>query len=308
MKVNEIVTNKIIEKLKAGCPPWQSPYAIQRMGTLQNFKTKHRYTGINLFLLWESPTGSFLSYKQAQELGFQVRKGAKSYMCVFFTKFTPKGAETKVNKKGEIIDNSLPCLRYYNLFDIADIEGLEAETEKLTGIVKDRETDTSLDLDYRKASQICDGYLNRNKIKLRNIDDRFAFYSITEDYINIPKLEFMKSKEDYYSTLFHEITHSTGHPTRLDRPLVGRNHHSVDKYSKEELVAEIGSAFLCAEADIIDRTIDNSAAYCEHWIKALKADHNLIISAASRANKAYDFVLNNLVNIPKDSEDEQLAA
>lgn len=305
-KVAEIVTSKIIEKLKTGCPPWQSPYAIKRMGSLQNFKTKHRYTGINLFLLWEAPTGSFLSYKQAQELGYQVRKGAKSYMCVFFTKFTPKNAQTKTNKKGEIVDNSIPCLRYYNLFDIADIEGLEAETEKLTGISKDRETEAGLDLS--KAKQITDNYLSHHKIELKNVDDRFGFYSITEDYINMPKLELIKSDSEYYSTLFHEITHSTGHPKRLDRPLVGRNHHSVDKYSKEELIAEIGSAFLCAEAGIIDRTIDNSAAYCEHWIKALKADHNLIISAASRANKAYDFVLNNLVNIPKDSEDEQLAA
>lgn len=143
-----------------------------------------------------------------------------------------------------------------------------------------------------EAQRIVDGMSQRPDIKT---GEARAYYSPSLDYINMPRNELFHSDEEFYSTLFHELTHSTGHASRLNRaPVTKSAYFGSSDYSKEELVAEMGASFLCAEAGIVATTIDNSAAYIKGWIAALKSKDNrgLVIQAAAAAQKAADFILN----------------
>ncbi len=281
MNTYEIVTERIVEKLKKGEVPWRSPYLVKKLGQLQNIKTKHYYSGINLFLLCDAPLGKFLTYKQAQELGGQVKKGAKGYPVVFFKNFTPESFKSDPEK----CEEKIPCMRYYTVFDLSDIEGIEYDHPRMVEPRSDCE-----------INQICEqtikSYTEREKIELRSERPDMAYYSPTNDYISIPDRGYFINDQAYYQTLFHEMTHSTGHATRLDRKIVGKNHHSIDQYSKEELIAEMGSAFLCSKTGMLDDSIiEVSASYLNNWIKILKGDPKLIVSAAGKAQKAVNFIL-----------------
>jgi antirestriction protein ArdC len=284
--VYEIITDRIIAQLEQGTTPWNKPWTARGdAGLPHNFVTKKAYRGINTWLLlaagYTSP--AFLTFKQARDLGGSVRKGEKGWPVVFW-----KFGEVET-KAGEVKDYAF-C-RFYTVFNVSQCDGLQLP-------LADEQNEG---LDDVPALDVCESMVQnwsgRPEIKH---GPRGAFYSPSLDYVSIPERSAFNGPEAYYSTLFHELTHSTGHAKRLNRFQLGT--FGDKNYSKEELVAEMGAAFLCGFAGIENSTIDNSAAYLASWLKVLKSDSKMIISAASQAQKAVDLILNSTpVYAPRES-------
>lgn len=264
--VYDIVTEKIQDKLKAGVVPWRQPWLNK--GAV-SWKNQRPYRGINIMLL---DPGEYATFKQIQEAGGKVKKGSKSNLVVFWKWIRKEEEET-----GEITE--YPYLRYYNVFEInTQVEGLESKRKEKTF-----EHDP-----VKQAEKIIKGYKDKPEIKFNG---GRAYYRPSEDFISVPPLKDYPNKHEYYSTLFHESIHSTGHKKRLNRQgiteLAG---FGSDIYSKEELVAEIGATMLCGVAGIYNHTIDNSASYINSWMRRLKEDSKLIVYAAAAAQKAADYI------------------
>ena len=285
-KTNEIITNRIIKAIEAGdVLPWSKPWNTATLNGKKimgaaNAATGNQYHGINQVLLslvpFESPL--FLTYKQAQELGGYVRKGETGLPVVKYGTYEHK---TRKDSKGN--PEKVGYLRYYTVFNVSQCDNLPAE--KLPTVEKMEHFDP-----IAEAEAIISGYPNPPKIKH---EGGRAFYRMTIDSVTIPERESFKSVPEYYSTIFHELAHSTGHCDRLNRKeVVETNGFGSRAYSKEELTAELTSCFLCSYTGI-ESTIDNSTAYVQSWLKALKNDPNLIISAAGKAQKAFDHILAN---------------
>lgn len=296
--VYEIVTNKILEKLEQGVVPWKKPWNV-KTGPPANIITGKEYNGINVMLLGSQQYDSkyWLTFKQAQEKGGCVRKGEKGSMIVFWN-FIDKDTGKQVNEDQEHSSkksgNVVPILKYYTVFNVnqcdnLDIKKLKEELETQKVEIKP-ETITP-------AHILLDTYKDRPEIKYGFTR---ACYKPSSDEINMPKPENFKSPEEFYSTLYHEAIHSTGSENRLNRLAKGAS-FGDESYSKEELVAEMGASFLCAKAGIENKTIDNSAAYLQSWINALKGDKKLIITAAGQAQKAANYITGDL-EIKKTAE------
>jgi antirestriction protein ArdC len=268
--VYDIVTDKICAELEKGVAPWNKPW-IGGESAPANLLTRRPYTGINPLLLSISGYTSpyWLTYKQAATLGGNVRKGEKSATVVFFSKIKSK---TKTLPNGE--PDTFAMLRYYHLFNVAQCDGI---SEHVPVPVKNEIPPLAA------AETVVAGFAGRPTI----VTESAAWYHPGRDVVGMPPKETFISAEGYYSTLFHELVHSTGHESRLGRhdKKTTKAAFGSETYSKEELVAEIGAAFLCADAGI-DNTIPQSAAYCQSWLNALKNDTRLIVSAASHAGKA----------------------
>jgi len=279
--VYQIVTDKIIESLEKGLVPWHQPWkSISQLPA--NLITKKHYNGINLFLLGMAPYQSpyFVTYKQATDLGGHVKKGEKGWMVVYWN-FLEK--EDGVDGSGKAKTKKIPFLRYFTVFNVEQCEGFE---EKIPAIVVEMKEDN-------KKIEACEEIVNGYKDKPSIHTDKAAVYYPALDKVGMPKIESFESSEEYYSTLFHELTHSTLHSSRLNR-----KYSEVDGaligYSKEELVAEMGSAFLCTVAGIENKTIDNSASYIKGWLKRLNDDKKFIVSASAAATKAANYILGDL--------------
>jgi antirestriction protein ArdC len=219
----------------------------------------------------------WLTFKQAQELGGHVRKGEKSCPVVFWKWLD-------VERDGE--KERVPFLRYYSVFNAAQCEGIESHVPSVPGATREHSPIVA-------AQAIVDAMPKRPEIRLGL--DR-AFYSPGGDYVGMPDPGQFRSAEDWHSVIFHELTHATGHDSRLARKGVSATDgewsaFGSTPYAKEELVAEMGAAFLCGHAGIVERTIDNSAAYVASWLSRLKNDPKLVITAAGQAQKAADFIL-----------------
>ena len=268
--VYEIVTNRIIQQLENNVIPWKKPWKTRHQLPV-NWKTQKPYRGINLFLL---EPGEYLSFKQVKEAGGRVKKGEKGHLVVFW-----KWIE-KENEDGET--ESFPLLRYYYVFEInTQCEGIES---KQPGGGFDHNP-------IEEAEQIVQRCPNPPEIVHA---PNKAVYVPALDRISLPPLSDFENPHEYYSTLFHELIHSTGHPKRLNRPEIANpDTFGSESYSKEELVAEFGAAFLCAYTGIDSSTIGNSTAYIQGWLKALRNDKKLAVYAASRAQKAVDYILQN---------------
>ncbi|MED0665605.1 zincin-like metallopeptidase domain-containing protein [Bacillus badius] len=267
-KIYDIVTNKIIEKLEKGVVPWRRPWI--NGGAAVNWKTQKPYRGINTFLL---EAGEYATFKQIQEAGGKVKKGEKSHIVVFWNLL-----EKENDENGEI--EKIPYLRYYRVFEInSQVEGLESKRKE-----------QSFNHDpIEKAEEIYKGYANAPDYTFHS--GKAAYYP-TIDKINCPPLKDFPKVEEYYCTLFHEMIHSTGHKSRLARSGVTTQNVAFgdEVYSKEELVAEMGAAMLCGVAGIDNHTIENSASYIQSWLRALKEDKKMIISASQQAQKAVDYI------------------
>lgn len=278
MNIYEQVTARIIEILEAGTIPWMKPW-VSSDGPM-NLISKKSYRGINSFLLNCSPYTSqyWMTYRQAAERGGQVRRGEKSTPVVFW-----KWLDYKVppGEEDNEATGKVPLLRYYNVFNLDQITGIDALVEE--------QTDNHFS-PIEQAEQIISNMPHRPLIQYGG--DR-ACYSPTLDYIKLPKPEVFNSSEEFYSTAFHEMAHSTGHSSRLGRKgIIEPSYFGSHDYSQEELVAEFGSSMLCGFAGIEQKTIQNSAAYIQGWLKALKKDKKLAIVAAGQAQNAADFILN----------------
>lgn len=274
--IYEMVTDRIIEQLEKGYIPWQKPWTGVHDGAYNRISNKP-YSLLNQMLL--SKTGEYASFKQWTELGGHIRKGEKAEIVTFW-KIQQIEEE---NEDGEKIIKQLPLLRYYNVFHISQVEGVEPKSIDLNELQP-----------IEEAERIKTKYMQREHIKiLEKVTDK-AFYSPSLDYIQVPCKEQYQNIEEFYSTLFHEMTHSTGHKVRLDREDVKDCvYFGSENYSKEELCAELGSAFLINKLGIASsKSFTNSTAYIQSWLRVLKNDKKFIISASSRAEKAVKYILN----------------
>jgi len=268
--VYEIVTERILEELKAGVIPWKRPWRTD--GPAINYVTRKEYRGINRLLL---AGGEYLTFKQITDLGGKVKKGAKSSIVVFWTMYE------KEDEDGE--KEKIPVLRYYRVFSIHQCDGIESKLPVVdAGPVPDP---------IDEAERVFSEYTSREGIKVSNDNPNRAYYSPDDDSINIPGLDRFQIAEEYYSTAFHEAAHSTGHEKRLKR-LTKTAAFGSASYSKEELIAEITAAYLCEACGLdLNKTITNSAAYIKGWYEKLQSDPRMIVFAAAAAEKAADYIL-----------------
>jgi antirestriction protein ArdC len=270
MTVYEIVTAKIIEQLEGGVAPWQKPW---RSEPPCNFVTRKPYRGINPFLLAPQGYASpfWLTFNQAKQLGGHVKQGAKSSLITFWK----IGEERNVRQPDGTDRKSKPILlRYFNVFNLDQTEGI---TYPATAHVP------SIEQCEKIVSEM------PNAPKLEQTDR--AYYRPSNDTVGIPPRDSFSSPESYYSTLFHELAHSTGHPKRIGRDGIEKlNSFGSEQYSKEELVAELSAAMLSGICGITPATLDNSASYLRSWINVLRGDSKLVVSAASAAQRAADYI------------------
>lgn len=279
MKQNayEMVTNRIIEQLENGVIPWQKPWSGTHSGAYNRISNKP-YSLLNQMILKHN--GEYATFKQWSDLGGKIRKGEKSEVVVFW-KIQPFEEE---NENGEKVIKQIPLLRHYNVFHISQVDGVEPK-EQLK--ISDLEP-------IEEAEKIKTDYMNREHLKIFEKVTNKAFYTPTFDYIEVPCKEQYQNIEEFYSTLFHEMIHSTGHKSRLNRSdMQGIVRHGSEKYSKEELTAELGSATLINMLGIeTEKSFRNSSAYIQNWLQALKNGNKFIVSASSKAEKAVKYILN----------------
>jgi antirestriction protein ArdC len=268
--VYQIITSQIVAELEKGVVPWRKPW---RTLPPANLVSKKPYRGINTFLLTLAGYGSqyWVTYRQAQALGGNIRRGEHGTKIVFW-KFDKYETETV---DGETENRTSAFLRYYTVFNLELTEGLKAllvfppatPIESAEAIVSGMPDPPA----YQQGFLAC--------------------YSPSNDTVTMPSPTAFHSRAEYYSTIFHELTHSTGHAKRLAREgFDGPVEFGSESYSREELIAEMGSAMLCGVAGIEQATLAKSVAYLKSWIARLKSDTRLVISAASAARKAADYI------------------
>ena len=272
MDIYKEVTDRIINQMESGIIPWLKPWVSS--GKAVSHSTGKPYSLLNQMLLGRA--GEYVTFKQCQQEGGKVKKGEKASMVVFWKFIEQEDEETGEKKE-------VPFLRYYNVFHIDQCEGL---TAKHTATLPNTATPDDV------ADAIIVDYLSRSGVKLRHEDGDRAFYQPATDSITLPRRQQFASTAEYYSTAFHELTHSTGHASRLNR-LEKVAFFGTEAYSKEELVAEIGAAALVNHAGLeTPSSFRNNAAYIQNWLNVLKNDKRFIVSASGKAEKAVNLILN----------------
>jgi antirestriction protein ArdC len=293
--VYQVVTDRIVGLLEQGVVPWQKPWRGGEM-LPRNLVSKREYRGVNVFLLqamsYQSPF--WLTFNQAKELGGFVKKGERSCPVVFWKWLDVAAPDQPTGKK------NVPFLRYYSVFNVSQCDGIPLDKIPV------------LDGDKREHSPIEDAeqiVVNMPKKPQVQHGGGRACYSPSLDRVDMPQPETFRTGQDYYSVLFHELTHSTGHESRLNRKGVAGSEgewsaFGSTPYAREELVAEMGAAFLSGHAGIVERTIENSAAYVRSWLQRLKDDSKLVVQAAAQAQKAADFILGKTEARPEVEDGE----
>jgi antirestriction protein ArdC len=269
--VYEIVTGKIIEQLERGVAPWQKPWHLEAPKNLCSGKA---YRGINVLLLgmrgYASPW--WLTFQQARERGGHVRKGEHGTLIVFWK--WPQQAEA-TDATDDTRQAAAPLLRYYTTFNSEQCDGIAVPASVPT--VNPIETAEAIAASMPNPPT----YEQSDK----------AAYAPARDTVYMPARQSFDTAEGFYSTRFHEMTHSTGHTSRLNRQNVMQiSYFGSENYSREELVAEMGAAMLCAVSGIEAQTVHNSAAYIQNWLRVLKGDARMVVMAASQAQKAADYI------------------
>ena len=292
MKIDayQMVTERICEMLEQGFIPWNRPWAMSNSCAWSGHDG-HAYSLLNQFLLadpgkkysdWDELiadiAGEWVTFKQAQDRGGKIKKGEHGRRVIFFQMIPEKDEDG--NETGGI----RPFISWSTVFKIKQCEGIEQRFHTDAGKLYDFNAD-------KTADEIASDYISREGIRFETRHCDKACYSPETDTVLLPLPEQFKNNSEYYSTLFHELTHSTGHPKRLNR-IVKTASFGSDDYSAEELVAEIGSASIMATLGIEnDLTFRNSTAYIQNWLKALKNDKKLIVTASSKAEKAIKRIL-----------------
>ncbi len=280
VKIYEMVFNRLKAQVeREGLLPWQRPWRGSGMMP-QNFISRKAYRGINPWILsmagFECPY--WVSFRQAKALGGRVRKGEKGFPVVFW-KWIEKSNSKYSSGEDNQREKNIPLLRYYTVFNLVQCDGIIWNKPQAATI---------------PVMECCEAIIRDNP-RLPTIRTGYdhAFYCPTDDFVGMPNRSSFINSEMYYDTLFHELTHATGHESRLGRFQNKTGLHSFDvpTYSKEELVAEIGGAFLNAHAGIVNRTIESNAAYVKHWMEKLEDNPKWLIQAAGQAQKSTDYIL-----------------
>ena len=291
------VTERIIRDLEQGVRTWMKPWHVKHTAGKINIPLRHNgtpYRGMNILLLWGEAiangyaTPIWMTYKQAQELGANVRKGEHGSLVVYANTIS----KTETNAEGQDIEREIPFMKGYTVFNCEQIDGLP-EMYYAQPVNP---------LPLQERIEAVDAYLKNTGATIQH-GGNSAYYSPTRDIIQLPPFEAFKDKESYYGTALHEATHWTKHERRLNRDFSGKR-FGDHGYAREELVAELGAAFLCATLGITPEAREDHASYLGHWLTILKEDKRAIFSAAAHAQRAADY-LNDLQ--PK-AEEESVAA
>lgn len=276
--VYEMVTDRIIEQLESGVIPWQKPWTGVKSGAFNRI-SKKPYSLLNQMILKHE--GEYATFKQWADLGGHVRKGEKSEIVCFW-KIQPIEEE---QEDGTKITRQIPLLRYYNVFHISQVDGVEPLPEEELNDIEPIE----------KAENVLHDYWTKENITVKHMAGNRAYYSPTLDMICLPLFEQFSDSSEYYSTAFHESIHSTMKENRCNRAedrkgkLVAFG--SAD-YSREELVAEIGSATILNIIGIETKgSFTNSSAYIQNWLSVLRNNVKFIVSASSKAEKAVKYIM-----------------
>ncbi|QDH81162.1 DUF1738 domain-containing protein [Echinicola soli] len=285
--VYQVVNERIMASLERGIIPWKQPWAV--MGLPKNFHSGKVYKGINLWLLLSCGHAYpyYLTFKQAEGYGAKIRKGAKSVPVVYWNvvyrhkESGKKLSEAEARKLPKGTVDRKAFLKYYNVFNIEDIEGVKWVMP---------ESGEKAPFQTIKA---CEELLG-NAPDLPEIrhGEAQAYYHPAKDYINMPAKELFRSEKHYYQCLYHEVVHGTGHQKRLNRKeLWGTSGKDKNSYSREELTAEMGASYLSNLCCIWEKDQqENSSAYIKHWLGQLKNDKRLLVEAAGKAQKAVDYL------------------
>jgi len=282
----QTITNRIMELLEGGTIPWRKPWAAASTAP-KNLASGKPYQGINTILLGCTPYQSpyWLSYNQARERGGHVRKGEQGWPITFW-RFVEKD-ESDAEGKG------YPILRQWTVFNVEQCEDIDYPKPEAHPAVDTIAAAEAIVLNMPNRPAIYHG------------GDK-AFYRPYSDSVHMPAREHFESAAAYYSVLFHEMGHSTGHASRLNRPdIVNSFNFGSHTYSREELVAEMCAAMLCGVSGISPTTVENSAAYIQSWLRVLKGDKRLVIVAAGAAQKAADHI-RGVSAQEKDGDDDTL--
>ena len=284
------VTAKIIAQLEAGTAPWVKPWKADMRFSGQPFNagSGRAYRGINVPLLFapQYEQSAWLTFKQAKDLGANVRKGEKGSLIVFYKPFKVTDRNAQPDANGDRAERTIPLLRTFHVFNIAQIDNVPARLMPQPDTRTEPERHAEADKLLAQA-QITHGG-NR------------ACYAPGPDRITLPKPQDFRDMADYYATALHELTHWTGHKSRLNRDFSGR--FGNEQYAREELVAEMGAAFLCANVGIAGQL--QHANYIASWLDVLRRDHNAILNAASHAQKAADYVTQAQAALPIEENAE----
>lgn len=275
MDIYAEITSRIITQMEQGLIPWQKPWIGSNSAV--SYATGKPYSLLNQMLLGEP--GEYLTYKQCTQAGGHVRKGEKARMVVFWKWLQQTDEET-----GEV--KEIPYLRYYSVFHISQCEDITPRH------INRPENAFTAD---QTAESIISSYLERSGVSLCHKDIASAFYRPSDDSISLPYRERFKSTAGYYGTAFHELAHSTGHASRLNR-INSTAHFGSTDYSKEELIAEIAASALVNHAGL--ETTDsfrNNGAYVQNWLQVLKNDKRFIVSASGKAEKAVNLILGQTI-------------
>ena len=278
------VTDQIVSSLEQGVRPWMKPWNAEHAAgriTRPLRANGLAYQGINVLVLWsESVTKGYsapiwMTFRQALELNAHVRKGERGSTVVYASTITRSGTDQTT---GEDCQETIPFLKSYTVFNVEQIEGLPAHFH---AVAEPR-------LDPVQRIERAEEFFAATRADIRH-GGNMAYYNIGSDFVQMPPFEAFRDAESYYAALAHECTHWTRHKSRLDRDL-GRKKWGDAGYAMEELVAELGSAFLCADLDLTPEIREDHAAYIASWLEVLKNDKRAIFSAAAHAQKAADFL------------------
>jgi antirestriction protein ArdC len=278
------ITDQIVSELEKGVRPWFKPWNAEHAAGRITRPLRGNgvpYQGINVLMLWSAALAKgyaapiWMTFKQALDLGAHVRKGEEGSLVVYADKIVRTETDTAT---GEEAERAIPFMKGYTVFNVEQIDGLPEHYYA-------RPTPRIETVQRIERAEV---FFAATGATIRH-GGTMALYSITHDHVQMPPIEAFRDAESYYATLAHEATHWTRHPSRLDRDL-GRKRYGDGGYAMEELVAELGSAFLSADLDLTPEVRDDHAAYIASWIKVLKDDKRAIFSAASHAQRAADFL------------------
>lgn len=277
------ITEKIIADLEAGTKPWHKPWDAETLAGRVTRPLRHNgiaYRGLNIILLWAASVAhgygsqTWMTYRQAHELGGQVRKGSKGHLVIYANKLR----KTETDATGKDCEIEIPFMKGYTVFNVDQIEGLPKHccaNAQQDPVIVERDA-------------IAERFFTATQADIRHGGNE-AYYAVEPDYVKMPPIEAFEGPEAYYATLAHEITHWTRHPERLDR-CFGRKRWGDDGYAKEELVAELGAAFLAADLGISPEPRDEHSSYIAHWLSGLRNDKRFIFQAAAQAQRAVDYL------------------
>lgn len=282
--VYERITGHIVAELEKGVRPWLKPWNAEHAAGRITRPLRSNgipYQGINVLMLWSEAVEKgyaapiWMTFKQAQELGAHVRKGEHGALVVYASKVTRTELDVDT---GEEAEREIPFMKGYTVFNVEQIEGLPAHFH----------ASAAPRLDTVERIERAESFFAATRAELRH-GGNMAYYASGSDHVQMPPFESFRDAESYYATLAHETTHWTRHPSRLDRDF-GRKRFGDEGYAMEELVAELGSAFLSADLDLTPEVREDHASYIASWLKVLKDDKRAIFTAASHAQRAVDFL------------------